>query len=339
VKLYITIIAIILFAACNSFKISRVGYQNLRKNADTTCKVTIAYPEESIKNEDVLGRLTLKSKPFQKKSSKTDAFVLIKQEACAINANKVVIVEESFNGKDSSKSYSCIVDLCREVNKKPSIPDFVNRARSEVEIAKKQRKKMEEKGKIDIDTATTKKDTVSYQFDDSWMTDLKEYRSKDSAENLIKTDSVIDIVAENIDIDFLQEDTVVYTETIRKQKLAKGMFANVGYGYGGTSYAGLELEYAVDRFGLFGGAGVFGYNYGIAIHIKRDPISSYLSIMYQNVGLVEFYKYSIAGIAFNYRGKRWLTARAGVGKVIKLADEEPDKDYAPILSIGAYVPL
>jgi hypothetical protein len=74
---------------------------------------------------------------------------------------------------------------------------------------------------------------------------------------------------------------------------------------------------------------------------KKDPLSPYIAALYMRNGLDIFYKQTIAGLTVGYRGKRWLAAQAGAGRVLDAGQHSwvQAGNWALILSVGAFVPF
>lgn len=110
---------------------------------------------------------------------------------------------------------------------------------------------------------------------------------------------------------------------------------------------GAEFETLVHKqIGVQLGAGMFGYSGGIDYHFSNSIRSSSLSLQYISTGVGANQYYSTLAPQFIYRGKKWLTLRAGLGFVLskgpayKIAfPDGKSYDAFYLLSIGAYFPI
>lgn len=339
-KIYAGLIAIVAFVGCQPFRLTRIGYENLRKSQDTACVILVIEPGSGIPTGEKIGRLEIESRIGTKNRSKADAMIIAKMDACAMNAKTLYIVQEQYRNDDPAKAYSCIIDLYRDTRKAEIIPDFVKRAQAEAREAKEQRDRMDEIKRKLTDTVAEVIPEKNISIDSIPTTTLRRYMSADSLIQLPVSDTVVKTV--KVDT---RDTAKKFEPTLEpvpvKEKINKGIFATVGYHYGGATIVGLELEAAVWRIGIMGGAGVYGYGYGINYHVSSDPLSSYISCLYWQNGISDYARQSAAGIAFNYRGKRWLSMQLGLGKIL---DKGPEfryfnDDYILLYSIGAYVPF
>lgn len=115
---------------------------------------------------------------------------------------------------------------------------------------------------------------------------------------------------------------------------------SAGFFQGGGSTIGIDMEFLfLKRLGLQVGGGFGGFGAGINFHIKPKINSTFLSIQYWN--RINYAKY--IGPTIVYRGRSWLTAQLGIGKIFDknpdLTEEFSDSKYAILYSIGAYFPL
>ncbi len=339
-RIYAVMFAIVTFVACQPFRLTRVGYENLRQVQDTSCAIRIIEPGAGIPVGEKIGRMEIAPRIGKKNRQKANALAVAKMDACAINATTLYIVQEHYNNDDPTKAYSCIIDLYRDTRKAETIPDFVKRAQAEAREAKEQRDRMNElKGKMNDSVAEVIPEKT-INIDSIATTSLHRYKSADSLTHLPAADT-----AQKLDIQAVRDTahhfTPVPTPAPAKEKLKKGIFATIGHHYGGATIAGMELEAAVWRIGIMGGAGVYGYCYGINYHVSPDPLSSYVSCLYWQNGISEYARQSVVGATYNYRGKRWLSMQLGLGKII---DKGPEFNYFNnnfilLYSIGAYVPF
>lgn len=118
----------------------------------------------------------------------------------------------------------------------------------------------------------------------------------------------------------------------------------IGILQGGGGLVGVDFECLLgDRVGFQVGAGIFSFGAGVNIHIEPSIRSSFFSLQYWNQGVGEDFVQSAIGPSFVFRGKKWLTAQIGFGKVIERANDLPKKyketDYMLLYSIGVYIPL
>lgn len=339
-KIYAATLAIVTLVACQPFRLTRVGYENVRKVQDTACALRIIEPGTGIPAGEKIGRIEIEPRMGTKNRKKANALTLAKMDACAINANTLYIVQEQYRNDDPTQAYSCIIDLYRDSRKADIVPDFVKRAQAEAREAKEQRDRMAEiKGKL-TDTVAEAKTETKITIDSIGTTSLRRYSSADSLPQKQEAEADVKLAPS------ANHDTVSHTVPLAepeqvKEKLKKGVFGTVGHHYGGATIAGLELEAAIWRIGIMGGAGVYGYCYGINYHVSPDPLSSYVSCLYWQNGISDYARQSVVGAAYNFRGKRWLSMQLGIGKII---DKGPEfnyfnSNYILLYSIGAYVPF
>lgn len=292
----------------------------------------------AIPEGEKIGRLEIEPRMGNKNRAKKDALVFAKIEACAVNATTIYIVREKFTDDNPSKPYACIIDMYRETHRNSFVPEFVRTAQAEAKTAKEQRERMNEvKGKI-ADTIALA--THSVNVDSIAMTSLRRYAPADSLATAQLADNTVELTTEAAADTFAvsRRDAQPPKE---KRKLEKGIFATVGHHYAGATVAGLELEFAISRIGVFGGAGVYGFGGGVNIHVKPDPLSSYVSCLYWKNGIGDTYRQSAVGASYNYRGKRWLSMQIGLGKIVDRGPEFSNfnKDFLLLYSIGAFVPF
>ena len=124
-----------------------------------------------------------------------------------------------------------------------------------------------------------------------------------------------------------------------------GSVLTFGVGQGGSSIAGVDLEFLLfDNIGLQAGIGFIGYGAGINFHLKHHLRSSFVSLQYWHQGIGRDFIISSVGPAFVYRAKKWFTFTAGLGLPMKRGDRIDnskirDANLLIHLALGAYMPL
>ena len=292
----------------------------------------------AIPEGEKIGRLEIEPRMGNKNRAKKDALVFAKIEACAVNATTIYIVREKFTDDNPSKPYACIIDMYRETHRNSFVPEFVRTAQAEAKTAKEQRERMNEvKGKV-ADTIALATHSVS--VDSIALTSLRRYASADSLAPALLADNTVELTAEAAADTFAVSRYEAEPQK-EKRKHEKGIFATVGHHYAGATVAGLELEFAISRIGVFGGAGVYGLGGGVNIHVKPDPLSSYVSCLFWKNGIGDTYRQSVVGASYNYRGTRWLSMQIGLGKIVDRGSEFNNfsNDFLLLYSIGAFVPF
>lgn len=339
-KIYVITVTFVTLVACQPFRLTRIGYENFRKIQDTTCSIRIIEPGAGIPAGEKVGRILIEPRLGNRNRSKRNAIEIAKADACAIHANTIYIVQEEYRDDDAAKAYSCIIDMYKDSHTAAQIPDFVKRAQAEARAAKEQRDRLDEiKSKL-ADTVAAPTPIVSVAIDSLPATSLRRYSSADSVAFVLDQDAAS--LKQNVAmVDRVRHDPVDSVSFPVKEKLKKGLFATIGHHYGGATIAGLELEAAVWRIGIMGGVGVFGYCYGVNLHLTPDPLSSYVSCLYWQNGIYDYARQSVAGIAYNYRGKRWLSMQLGLGKILDKGPEFTyfNDNFMLLYSLGAYVPF
>lgn len=160
-----------------------------------------------------------------------------------------------------------------------------------------------------------------------------------------RNDAQIDTTLQRSDISNFRY-SVMYDENLPKAN-AKTCIS-FGAGFGGSTYAGFDLEYMLTKkIGIEAGAGYLGLDAGINYHFFPTVRSSYVSLRYWCKGLggdSELgYQRSMAGPAITYRGKKWLTFQFGAGYVFDKGPAMPIKsrefDVAMTAALGIYLPI
>ena len=178
------------------------------------------------------------------------------------------------------------------------------------------------KNRIKIDCKILKEDSTNVYF--------KFYNEGEEIESYLEKSNIASYKYGGVKVTYFDD------EFISNAKAA----ISGGFNQGGGSLIGIDLEILfLKRLGLQVGGGFGGFGAGINFHIKPTINSTFLSIQYWN--RINFAKY--IGPTIVYRGRSWLTAQLGIGKIFDknpdLAEEFSDDKYAILYSIGAYFPL
>jgi hypothetical protein len=246
--------------SCTAYRLERSGYDNLRTKQDTLCCVTVSSSQPG-KEYRELGEVRLYPRIFRKLDPQITQ-IIIKEEACAINAAYAFI--ESSGGKRANYT----AKLYRKAPQQSSVPEFVQRAREEMEIVRRQRE--EEAIAFTPEEEPLPEDSTQISIPDNYLTQLRTYEKEADTAAAVHGE----VLAQQ-DAHYKQPYGIASSiptgidSTRKRDPVIWGFFGTVGYRYGGSTIAGLELEIAAGRLGVIGGAGVFGYTAGICLHAKK----------------------------------------------------------------------
>ena len=136
----------------------------------------------------------------------------------------------------------------------------------------------------------------------------------------------------------------LFYQTKRNGEIEKRNSITIGILQGGGSLVGADMEFLLTKqLGIQVGAGIVGFGGGINYHFKPSIRSSFISLLYWNQGVGDYFVQNMIGPNFVYRGKKWFTFQIGFGFPLSEGPAMPDDfEQPPVMlmySIGAYLPL